>query len=447
MSNIVIDVNQVSKLYKLYDTPQDRLKEALHPFRKTYHKDFYALKNVNFQIRQGESIGIVGANGAGKSTLLKVISGVATPSEGNVVVNGKIAALLELGAGFNPELNGIENIFFYGALIGLSKDFIEDHIESILAFADIGDFIQQPLKSYSSGMLMRLAFAVAVNLDPDILIIDEALGVGDMRFQLKCARRMEELVEQKKTLLFVSHSNDMVNNFCQRAIWLRDGQIVEDGPAKEVTRNYSNFMLYGFLSDKKLVDSYSTSDLPIDETQKAIPVDQVIVWRQLNGLSSVGEGGAKIVQAALHQLDGMKQKTMDAVDILSGGENVILYADVFIEDTLQDVMFTASITNELGNVVTGLHSRFLEEEFPTLQPGQVIRVAYKFQVPMLKNGPYSITLGISTGSLTHHIRHHCVHDAIMFRVNGNLRSQQNYYVSLPNAEISIEDLSVASNSK
>lgn len=442
MSNVVIQLEHVSKIYRLYDSPKDRLKEALHPFRKTYHKDFFALKDISFQIQQGESVGIVGANGAGKSTLLKIISSVATPSSGQVHVTGKIAALLELGAGFNPELNGIDNIFFYGALIGLSKQYIESHIDNILSFADIGDFVLQPLKSYSSGMLMRLAFAVAVNLNPDVLIIDEALGVGDMRFQLKCARRMEELIAQKKTLLFVSHSNDMVNNFCQRAIWLKDGQIAQDGPAKEVTRNYSNYMLYGFLSDgpPQLSNSLIEPQSKTQEESRAFVGTDKILWQDLSSFSSVGEGGATIMRAAFHILADDKTTILDSGDILTGGEWVVLYADVLVKDLLEGAIFTASIANELGNTVTGVHTLFLEKKFPTLKPGKRVLVAYKFQIPKLKNGHYSITLGVSTGTLSHHTRHHCVHDAILFRMAGKLLSQNSYYVSMLNADVSLETI-------
>ena len=195
MPNTAIKVSHLTKVYKLYDKPVDRLKESLHPLKKKYHKDFYALNDVSFEIKKGETVGIIGKNGAGKSTLLKIITGVLTPSSGHVHVNGRIASLLELGAGFNPEYTGIENIYLQGTLMGYSHSEMESKIDGILAFADIGDFVHQPVKSYSSGMYARLAFSVAINVEPDILIVDEALSVGDMYFQQKC---MDKIISMQK---------------------------------------------------------------------------------------------------------------------------------------------------------------------------------------------------------------------------------------------------------
>ena len=211
--NTAIKVTNLSKVYKLYDKPADRLKESLHPLKKKYHKEFYALNDVSFEIKKGETVGIIGKNGAGKSTLLKIITGVLTPSGGHVHVNGRIASLLELGAGFNPEYTGVENIYLQGTLMGYTKEEMESKIQAILDFADIGDFVYQPVKSYSSGMFARLAFAVAINVEPDILIVDEALSVGDMRFQQKCYRKFREFQELKKTILFVTHDTGTIINY------------------------------------------------------------------------------------------------------------------------------------------------------------------------------------------------------------------------------------------
>ena len=201
MSNsIAITINHLTKVYKLYDRPVDRLKESLHPLKKKYHKDFYALNDVSFEIKKGETVGIIGKNGAGKSTLLKIITGVLTPTSGSIHVNGRIASLLELGAGFNLEYTGLENIYFQGTLMGFSHEEMEAKIGEIVDFADIGDFIHQSVKMYSSGMFARLAFAVAINVEPDILIVDEALSVGDMRFQQKCYRKFREFQEANKTI-------------------------------------------------------------------------------------------------------------------------------------------------------------------------------------------------------------------------------------------------------
>ncbi|MCY9514120.1 ABC transporter ATP-binding protein [Paenibacillus apiarius] len=242
MLETAIKVNQVSKVYKLYSKPIDRLKEALNPFRKKYHNEFAALHDITFQVSKGEIVGILGTNGSGKSTILKIITGLLNPTEGNVEVNGKISALLELGAGFNHEFTGIENIYLNGTMMGLSKEEIDGKIADIIKFADIGDFVNQPVKMYSSGMFARLAFAVSINVDPDILIIDEALAVGDMYFQEKCYEKMKEMVRQGATILFVSHSLPAIRNFCERAVWIEKGVLKAQGKADEVCDKYKQFI-------------------------------------------------------------------------------------------------------------------------------------------------------------------------------------------------------------
>jgi len=228
---IAISVKNLSKCYQIYDRPQDRLKQSLI-FRlkaitgrtvKTYYREFWALKDISFDVKRGETLGIIGRNGSGKSTLLQIIAGTLQCTTGTFNLNGRVAALLELGSGFNPEFSGRENVYLNGAVLGISIEEMNRLFDSILSFADIGDFIEQPVKTYSSGMLVRLAFAVSVNVKPDILIIDEALSVGDAAFQFKCFQRLEELTQSGTTLLFVSHSMEMVKTFCERAIYLKQG--------------------------------------------------------------------------------------------------------------------------------------------------------------------------------------------------------------------------------
>lgn len=238
-NNTSISVRQVSKLYKLYPQPKDRLKEALHPFGKRYHSEFYALSDVSFDIHKGETVGVLGHNGAGKSTLLKIITGVLTPSAGQVVTRGRISSLLELGAGFNPDYSGLENIYLQGMLLGYEREQVTAKLDAILSFADIGDFVHQAVKMYSSGMFARLAFAVAINVDPDILIVDEALSVGDMAFQEKCILKMKEMLNDNRSILFVSHSLPSIRNFCTKAIWLQDGQLVMQDDAHLVCDAYA----------------------------------------------------------------------------------------------------------------------------------------------------------------------------------------------------------------
>ncbi|MEK4345572.1 MULTISPECIES: ABC transporter ATP-binding protein [Paenibacillus] len=242
MNDWAVKVNNITKNYKLYSKPFDRLKEALHPFKKKFHNDFCALSDISFKINKGEIVGILGTNGSGKSTILKIITGLLNPTKGTVEVSGKISALLELGAGFNHEYTGLENVYLNGTMMGFTKEEMDLKIEEILSFADIGEFIHQPVKTYSSGMFARLAFAVAINIEPDILIVDEALAVGDMYFQEKCYEKMKEMVNSGATILFVSHSLPAIRNFCQRAIWIERGILRDQGRADLICDRYKEYI-------------------------------------------------------------------------------------------------------------------------------------------------------------------------------------------------------------
>ena len=251
--DVAIKAEHLTKIYRIYEREVDRLKETFHPFHKRYSKDFYALNDVSFEIRRGENIGLVGKNGAGKSTLLKIITGVLTPTSGTLEVNGRIASLLELGAGFNPEMTGVENIYMNGLLIGHSRETMDAKIDDIIAFADIGEFINQPVKTYSSGMFARLAFAVNAFVEPDILIVDEALSVGDAFFQSKCMDKMRSMINGGVTVIFVSHDTFAVKNLCERAFLMKSGKILMDAPAKEVVEVYRNMLIEsrGALTDEQ----------------------------------------------------------------------------------------------------------------------------------------------------------------------------------------------------
>lgn len=261
MNNIAIKINNISKQYKLYNKPQDRIKEALNPFKRNYHTVFNALSNISCEINKGEVVGIIGKNGAGKSTLLKIITGVLTPTHGDIKICGRISSLLELGAGFNPDYNGIENIYLQGTLLGLSKADVDKKITDILEFADIGDFVHQPVKMYSSGMFARLAFATAINVDPDILIVDEALSVGDMAFQEKCITKMKSMLNNNRTILFVSHSMPSIRNFCTKAIWIKDGHIYKMGEAHIICDQYSEFMKESLKQETLSLNTYSHKNI------------------------------------------------------------------------------------------------------------------------------------------------------------------------------------------
>jgi ABC-type polysaccharide/polyol phosphate transport system ATPase subunit len=270
--NIAIEVKNISKCYFIYKNPKYRLIELIvNRFRKLfnkqskkYHTEYWALNKIDFKINKGDSVGIVGRNGAGKSTLLQMLTGTLTPTSGEIIANGRIAALLELGAGFNPEFTGVENIYMNASILGLTKQEIDESFNKIIEFADIGDFVNQPVKTYSSGMYVRLAFAVAANVKPDILIIDEALAVGDIRFQVKCLKYMNQLKENGTTILFVSHSPEQVKRFCNKAIWIEKGCVKEFGTSTAVCDRYNDFMN----SDRKEENS---SDIHIHSRQVNVP--------------------------------------------------------------------------------------------------------------------------------------------------------------------------------
>ena len=273
MDKGTIEVRDLSKVYHLYNKPSDRIRETFSIRKKKYSKEHYALKNINLKINKGESIGIVGTNGSGKSTLLKLVTGVVTPTTGTIKTDGKIAALLELGAGFNPEYTGIENIYLNGTMMGYTEEEMKKRVPDIIEFADIGEFINQPVKSYSSGMFARLAFAVSINVEPDILIVDEALSVGDTRFQVKCIDKMRELQGSGTTILFVTHAIEQIKRFCTRAIWIKNGELIEDGEASQVVDLYDNFMKYG---EKKIEKVNNEDEFRLPENSDYLAVIQKV---------------------------------------------------------------------------------------------------------------------------------------------------------------------------
>ena len=265
MSEYAIELKHITKTYAMYAKPTDRLKEALDFRRRSYHDTFYALNDVNIHVKKGEMIGFIGENGSGKSTLLKIITGVLTPTSGEMQINGNIASLLELGSGFNPEYSGYDNIYLNGMVLGFTKEQVDEMVDDIISFADIGDHLYQPVKTYSSGMFVRLAFAVAINVDPEILIVDEALAVGDLEFQLKCMEKFTEFRNAGKTILFVSHDVNAVRRFCDRVYWLKNGVVENEGETMEVTEEYENFLKRKSLKtvdrEKSVVEEHSAPEI------------------------------------------------------------------------------------------------------------------------------------------------------------------------------------------
>lgn len=400
MSKTAIKVSHLTKIYTLYDKPIDRLKEALHPLKKKYHKEFYALEDVSFEIPKGETVGIIGKNGAGKSTLLKIITGVLTPTSGHVHVNGRIASLLELGAGFNPEYTGIENIYLQGTLMGYQREEMEAKIDAILAFADIGDFVYQPVKIYSSGMFARLAFAVAINVEPDILIVDEVLSVGDMRFQQKSIRKMKEMQSKGVTILFVAHDMGVINTFCSEVIWINKGKIFKQGSVESISKNYIAFMSYGVEKTLKSVESSTENG----QEDKAIINDSKLNWVTPQGKESFGEGKAKILAVTMCDLDG------NSINKLAYSQNINFYIKFQAFEELYDVGLGLVLKDRLSNNIFTLNSYMYDKAIDIVKKDSIFTVNFLFEFPYLAEGRYSVSVALSEGTQEDHIQHHWVHD-------------------------------------
>ena len=401
MNNTAIKVSHLTKIYKLYDKPIDRLKESLYPLKKKYHKEFYALNDVSFEIKKGETVGIIGKNGAGKSTLLKIITGVLTPSSGHVHVNGRIASLLELGAGFNPEYTGVENIYLQGTLMGYSKEEMEAKIDEILAFADIGDFVYQPVKSYSSGMFARLAFAVAINVDPDILIVDEALSVGDAAFQNKCIRKMEEIGKKGITILFVSHDTQTINKFCNRAIWLNGGIIKEQGKPELILENYMSFMSYGVETQRNL----SNENEGITKI-----VESNFALKNVTTLDSFGE------KKALIESIGFFDENNIPITNLKQGTQVKFICEFNTSIDLYDVGIGVLLKDTLNNEILTFNSYMYGVPLKYVEQNKKTRAIISFKVPKLHPREYIVTVALSEGTQVNHIQQHWIHSATTINI-------------------------------
>ncbi|MCC2625503.1 MAG: transporter family protein [Burkholderiales bacterium] len=389
-SNLAIKVENVSKVYKLYSAPIDRLKESLSPSKKKYHKDFYALNNVNFKINKGDMVGVIGKNGSGKSTLLKIITGVLTQTSGEVIISGKVAALLELGAGFNPEYTGIENIYFQGNLMGYSREEISNKVEFITNFADIGDFIYQPVKNYSSGMFARLAFAVAINVEPDILIVDEALAVGDMVFQAKCMTRMRQMMESGVTILFVSHDTSSVKSLCKKAIYLEGGCIKEFGDAAKVVGKYieqQHLEMSSNLNGEGSGMCVNAKEQILGNTGIPLVVSQIPRVLDPNIVQRYGDGRGTILNGVI-----LNSAYKPVTELVSGDSYYLQILVQFNED-LPTFACGASLSSLDGiQQLTWINSQD-NITFPAVKEGEVYCITIKIEVP-IKAGVYTLSIGL-----------------------------------------------------
>jgi lipopolysaccharide transport system ATP-binding protein len=410
MNDIAIKVENLSKVYKLYGHPQDRLKEALNPFGKKYHHDYYALDDISFEVKRGEAVGIIGRNGAGKSTLLKIITDVLTVSRGSVIVNGRIASLLELGAGFNPDMTGLENIFFGGTLMGFSRQEMQNKLDIILNFADIGDFIYQPVKTYSSGMHVRLAFALNTVLEPDILIVDEALAVGDAIFVQKCIRYIRDFMEHG-TLLFVSHDIASIKNLCTKTLWINEGKIESAGETAQVCENYLEFIYNANTNINKKILSDKV-DLIKNSNEHLL--DKNLIINNLLLATGFKTGKAEIISIEFFNSDNQP------ISLFEGGEIVKLIITAKADDNLENPILGFIIKDHLGQELFGENSiATTQDVINNVKPNQKFSVEFIFQMPILQNGEYTMMVSLAEGDNYNHIQHHYLHDACILNVQSS----------------------------
>lgn len=370
----VIQVQHLSKMYKLYDKPSDRLKEALGLSRKKRYREHYALNDVNFDIEEGECVGIIGVNGSGKSTILKIITGVLNPTEGEVKVNGRISALLELGAGFNMEYSGLENVYLNGTMIGFSKEEIDARLDDILAFADIGDYIHQPVKMYSSGMFVRLAFAVAINIDPEILIVDEALSVGDVFFQAKCYHKFEEFKAQGKTILFVSHDLSSISKYCDRVILLHKGQMLDQGTPKAMVDMYKQLLVH----QDPVKQGEGTSQGDSENWREGFQVNPDTL--------EYGEKQAEIVDFVVLDEKGRQSNTIEK------GTTFQIKMRVQFHESIQEPILAYTFKNIQGTEITGTNTMYEKASVEHSEAGRECVVTFEQQMD-LQGGEYLLSFG------------------------------------------------------
>ncbi len=376
-----IEVKDLVKIYKLYDKPKDRIKEAFGFGKKKNHKLHYALNGVNMNIYKGETVGIIGTNGSGKSTILKIITGVLNPTAGEVHVDGRISALLELGAGFNMEYNGIENVYLNGTMMGFSEKEIDKKLPEILEFADIGDYVNQPVKTYSSGMFVRLAFAVAINIEPEILIVDEALSVGDVFFQAKCYHKFEEFKKLGKTIVFVSHDLSSISKYCDRVFLLNKGNLLGEGKPKEMIDAYK----------RVLVGQYEVPELDNENLLNDEQLQQA-AEKAAQGINpdalEYGTKQAEIIEYYVEDDRGVRTTA-----VLKDSE-FTLHMKVKFTDHVPAPIFAFSFKNIIGTEITGTNSMIEKAFLESAEPGQVKEITFT-QRMSLQGGEYLVSLGVT----------------------------------------------------
>lgn len=420
-SNLAINVCDVTKIYRLYDKPIDRLKESISLTHKKYHKEFFALDKISFSVEKGSTVGIIGTNGSGKSTILKIITGVLNPTTGSVEVDGNISALLELGAGFNMDYTGIENIYMNGTMMGFSRGQMEAKLPEILEFADIGDFVYQPVKTYSSGMFVRLAFALAINVEPEILIVDEALSVGDVFFQAKCYRRMEEIRKTGTTILMVTHDMGSVIKYCDKVILLNKGEFLAEGPAGEMVDLYKK-ILAGRMDDleadlaKRLDSNFSDMMELNNDINKTHAKEYHGLMKDKISINpnktEYGDGRAEIYDLGL--LDSKGELT----NLLLKGEEFTIREKIRFNANIESPIFTFTIKDKKGTELSGTNTMFEGVEVKPVKPGDEAVVEFK-QKMTLQGGEYLLSMSCTGFENGTHVVYHRLYDVTFITVISN----------------------------
>ena len=448
--SVALRVSNLGKCYQVYDRPQDRLKQSIVPRLrgllgrsvKKYYRDFWALSDVSFEVRKGETLGIIGRNGSGKSTLLQIICGTLTPTDGSVQISGRVAALLELGAGFNPEFTGTENVYLNAMLLGLTEDQVKQRFDAIASFADISDFINQPVKTYSSGMYVRLAFAVIAHVDADVLVIDEALAVGDAFFAQKCMRFLRTFMKTG-TVLFVSHDTASVQSLCDRAIWLDGGEVRSTGAAKTVVEQYLEA-----LYEVQQGASDLTSAMPavaVDEPPaepRDMRLDFLNCTQYRNDIEmfsfdpdapAFGKGSGRILSVTFQDREGKP------LSWCVGGEEVALEVRCIALALVSRPIIGFLVRDRHGQALFGDNTYISYRDRPlTLPPGKQLVARFGFRMPVLPVGDYSVTVALAEGSQDEHVQHQWMHDALLFRSHASSVAQGLVGIPINQIEMVIE---------
>ena len=417
--NLAISVQGVSKIYKLYDKPIDRLKEAVSLTHKSYHRDFFALSDISFDVKKGETVGIIGTNGSGKSTILKIITGVLSPTTGTAEVSGNISALLELGAGFNSEYTGLENIYMNGTMMGFSREEMQRRMDDILRFADIGDFVNQPVKTYSSGMFVRLAFALAINVDPEILIVDEALSVGDVFFQAKCYRRMEEMMKNGTTILMVSHDMGSIIKYCDKVVLLNRGHFVAQGEAgkmvdlyKKILANQTDELAEALIEQKKEALGLPVGEVHTDKSMKE--------RMNLNPeVQEYGDGRASFEDFGTLDARG------NVTNLLLKGEMFTIRERIRFHAPIEMPIFTYTLRDKKGTDITGTNTMFEGADIKPVKDGDVYTVSFR-QKMNLQGGEYLLSMSCTGYENGEHVVYHRLYNVLSLTVISN-KNTVGYY--------------------